>query len=200
MALTTNCELRRAARAALAGKWTPAVLTTLVYAILAGACAMIPFVNSAAGLLVVPVLGFGYAIVYLNLMRAGTPPQINALFYGFNNYGKTLGTMLLMALYIWLWSLLLFIPGIIKSYSYALTPFILQDEPELDADAVITKSMKMMRGHKMKLFLLDLSFIGWMILAILTLGILVLWISPWMESARAAFYLDLKNNEEQAAM
>lgn len=199
MALTINRDLRRSAQTALAGKWTPAVLTTLVYMLLAGACSYIPFLKFPASLLVMPVLGFGFQIIFLNLMRAGTEPQINAIFVGFNNYGKTLGTMLLMMLYTWLWSLLLVIPGIIKSYSYAMTPFILNDEPELGADEVICKSMAMMRGHKMKLFLLDLSFIGWILLAILTLGIGFLWLVPWMESARAAFYLDLKREAQQGA-
>lgn len=199
MALTINRDLRRSAQTALAGKWTPAVLTTLVYMLLACVCSYIPYLNFPASLLVLPVLGFGYQVIFLNVMRAGTEPQINAIFVGFNNYGKTLGTMLLAAIYTWLWSLLLVIPGIIKAYSYAMTPFILNDEPELGADEVICKSMAMMRGHKMKLFLLDLSFIGWILLAILTLGIGFLWLVPWMENARVAFYLDLKRNAQQEA-
>ncbi|WP_294600947.1 DUF975 family protein [uncultured Rikenella sp.] len=199
MALTINRDLRRSACTALAGKWTPAVLTTLVYILLACVCSYIPFLKFPASLLVLPVLGFGFQIIFLNVMRAGTEPQINALFSGFNNYGKTLGTMLLAAIYTWLWSLLLLIPGIIKSYSYAMTPFILNDEPELGADEVICKSMAMMRGHKMKLFLLDLSFIGWVLLAVLTLGIGFLWLAPWMENSRAAFYLDLKREAQQGA-
>lgn len=199
MALTINRDLRRSACTALAGKWTPAVLTTLVYILLACVCSYIPFLKFPASLLVLPVLGFGFQIIFLNVMRAGTEPQINALFSGFNNYGKTLGTMLLMMLYTWLWSLLLVIPGIIKAYSYAMTPFILNDEPELGADEVICKSMAMMRGHKMKLFLLNLSFIGWVLLTVLTLGIGFLWLAPWMENSRAAFYLDLKREAQQGA-
>lgn len=199
MALTINRDLRRSACTALTGKWTPAVLITLVYMVLACVCSYIPYLNFPASLLVLPVLGFGYQVIFLNLMRSGSYPEINALFNGFRNYGKTLGTMLLMAIYVWLWSLLFLIPGIIKSYSYAMTPFILNDEPELGADEVICKSMAMMRGHKMKLFLLDLSFIGWGLLSVLTLGIGLLWLVPWMESARAAFYLDLKREAQQGA-
>lgn len=199
MALTINRDLRRSACTALTGKWTPAVLITLVYMVLACVCSYIPYLNVPASLLVLPVLGFGYQVICLNVMRSGSYPEINALFNGFRNYGKTLGTMLLMAIYVWLWSLLFLIPGIIKSYSYAMTPFILNDEPELGADEVICKSMAMMRGHKMKLFLLDLSFIGWGLLSVLTLGIGLLWLVPWMESARAAFYLDLKREAQQGA-
>ena len=70
--------------------------------------------------------------------------------------------------------------------------FILKDEPELKYNAAIEKSMSMMNGYKMKLFLLDLSFIGWMILSVLTLGIGLLFLQPYMSTARAAFYEDLK--------
>ena len=91
-----------------------------------------------------------------------------------------------------LWSLLLVIPGIIKSYSYAMTSFILKDEPEMKNNAAIEKSMAMMEGNKMKLFMLDLSFIGWAILCIFTLGIGLLFLQPYVAISRAAFYEDLK--------
>ena len=91
-----------------------------------------------------------------------------------------------------LWSLLLVIPGIIKSYSYAMTSFILKGEPEMKNNAAIEKSMAMMEGNKMKLFMLDLSFIGWAILCIFTLGIGLLFLQPYVAISRAAFYEDLK--------
>lgn len=120
------------------------------------------------------------------------------LFLGFKTYGRVFGTMLLMGVYTALWSLLLVIPGIIKSYSYAMTPYLILDEPELSGDALITKSMRMMEGHKMKLFLLDLSFIGWCLLSIITCGIASLWITPYMQTARAGFYEDIKRVDTAA--
>ena len=89
--------------------------------------------------------------------------NIGGLFDGFNDFGRIVGTKLLQAIYTFLWTLLLVIPGIIKNYSYAMTDFILKDQPELANNAAIEKSMAMMDGNKMKLFLLDLSFIGWAI-------------------------------------
>jgi hypothetical protein len=100
--------------------------------------------------------------------------------------------MLLQTVYTVLWSLLLVIPGIIKSYSYAMTSFILKDEPEMKNNAAIEKSMAMMEGNKMKLFMLDLSFIGWAILCIFTFGIGFLFLQPYVAISRAAFYEDLK--------
>jgi len=89
-----------------------------------------------------------------------------------------------------LWSLLFIIPGIIKSYSYALTTFILVNEPEVDAVAAITKSRQLMDGKKMQLFLLDLSYVGWYLLSLFTLGILTIWVASWHQTARTLFYQD----------
>lgn len=147
-------------------------------------------------LLIILPITFGYTISFLSSARSGSEVKIDELFVGFKTYGKVLGTMLLMQIYICLWSLLLLIPGVIKTYSYAMVPYLLKDEPELSADETIMKSMAMMKGNKMKLFLLDLSFIGWILLSILTVGIGLLWVLPYTMSARAAFYEDLKNAQQ----
>lgn len=81
-----------------------------------------------------------------------------------------------------------------------MTLFILKDEPELKYNAAIEKSMKMMSGYKMKLFLLDLSFIGWAILCILTLGLGFLFLSPYVTTAHAAFYEELKKTQAQEVL
>ena len=107
--------------------------------------------------------------------------------------------MLLVQIYIMLWTLLFYIPGIVKSYSYAMTPYILLDKPELSATDAITESRKMMNGHKMELFILDLSFIGWILLSLLTCGILFLYVAPYMQAARAEFYRTLKGDDEPKA-
>jgi len=86
----------------------------------------------------------------------------------------------------------LVVPGIIKYYSYAMTDYILKEEPEMKNNAAIEKSMAMMENNRMKLFMLDLSFIGWAILCCITLGIGFFFLIPYMQSARAAFYEDLK--------
>ena len=114
------------------------------------------------------------------------------LFEGFQDYSRIFITKFLQQLYTALWSLLLIVPGIIKGYSYAMTDYILKEEPEMKNNAAIEKSMAMMEGNKMKLFMLDLSFIGWALLCFLTLGIGFLFLIPYVQSAHAAFYEDLK--------
>lgn len=190
--LKLNSELRAASRTTLSGNWMMAALATVVYLLIAGGVSSIPVAGSVLAIIVAYPLAYGFAILFLDLFREGKPIDIGKLFDGFKDFGRVWGTLILVAVYTILWTCLLIIPGIVKSYSYALTPFILKDEPELRYNAAIEKSMRMMNGYKMKLFLLDLSFIGWMILSILTLGIGLLFLQPYMNTARAAFYEDLK--------
>lgn len=190
--LKLNSELRAVSRTTLSGNWMMAALATLVYLLIAGGVSSIPVAGSVLAIIVTYPLAYGFAILFLDLFREGKPIDIGRLFDGFKDFGRVWGTLILVAIYTILWTCLLIIPGIVKSYSYALTPFILKDEPELKYNAAIEKSMRMMNGYKMKLFLLDLSFIGWMILSILTLGIGLLFLQPYMNTARAAFYEDLK--------
>lgn len=118
---------------------------------------------------------------------------INAFHTGFNPYFHKVWGKLAMYLLIVLWSLLFLIPGIIKKYSYSMTPYILHEYPELSASEAIHRSRMMMRGHKFDLFWLQLSFIGWFILSILTAGIGFLWLAPYYQTAQAAFYEEVKS-------
>ena len=186
--LKQNSELRAEARVALTDKWVMGAVTTLVFGAVSGAASYIPVVGTI--LVALPMM-YGYSIVILSVMRGGEM-NIGGLFDGFNDFGRIVGTKLLQAIYTFLWTLLLVIPGIIKNYSYAMTDFILKDQPELANNAAIEKSMAMMDGNKMKLFLLDLSFIGWAILCLFTFGIGFLFLQPYVQSAHAAFYEDLK--------
>ena len=177
--LKQNSELRAQAREALRGKWPMAAVAALIYSAIAGGLSSIPFIGWIGSLLV-------------GLFRGAEEVDLGVLFAGFQEYSRILSTKLLQAVYTFLWSLLLLIPGIIKYYSYGMTDYILKDEPELCNNAAIERSMAMMEGNKMKLFLLDLSFIGWAILCLFTFGLGFFVLQPYMQVARAAFYEDLK--------
>ena len=124
--------------------------------------------------------------------------ELDTLKVGFTDYGHKFCTMLLMSIYLFLWTMLLIIPGIVKSYSYRMVPFIVQDYPDLTAKEVINKSREMMDGQKMETFKLDLSFIGWFILALVTLGLVgIFWTNPYFYNTNAALYRRL--NGEDAA-
>lgn len=112
---------------------------------------------------------------------------------GFHSFGRTFVTLFLTDLFLSLWFMLFMIPGIIKSYSYRMVPYIIADNPELSSTEVITRSREMMNGHKFKTFLFDLSFIGWLLLAVCTCGIAgIFWYLPYYYSSDAVLYTKLK--------
>lgn len=200
--MLSNSELRAEARQALKGNWSVAALFMFVYVLIActvSSAFSLPFGNNptaegfslVTALLLLP-LQWGCYVAYMRLFR-NEELQMGWMFEGYPQ-GRIWTTCILQFIYTLLWALLLIIPGVIKSYSYAMTPYILKDNPELSNNAAIEESMRMMQGNKMKLFLLDLSFIGWCLLSILTFGIGMLWVSSYMYTARAAFYEDLKLN------
>ena len=117
--------------------------------------------------------------------------RISDLFSQFEHFGRGFAQKFLRGLYTALWALLFLIPGIVKSYSYAMTPFILAENPDMTANEAITASRQLMDGHKGELFWLDLSFIGWSFLCVFTLGIGTLFLNPYMNAAHAAFYRDI---------
>ncbi len=189
-----NSELRTQAYDALEGNWLKAAFVTLLFFLLEGGTQFggdyINLSFSIVGILLLPIF-YGYSITFLALIRR-EDLEIGRLFDGFRDYGRILGTVLLMGIYVVLWTLLFIIPGIVKAYSYAMTNYILKDEPQLRFNSAIEKSMEMMRGYKMKLFLMDLSFIGWGLLCLLTLGIGFLFLVPYIQSSHAAFYEYIK--------
>ncbi len=131
---------------------------------------------------------------FFNKNARDTSVTLSVIKEGFGDYVRTLLTLFLTDLFTFLWGLLFIIPGIIKAYSYRLVPYILRDEPDLPSMEVIRRSKELMRGNKWKAFVMDLSFIGWYLLSVLTAGLLNLfWTNPYRESACAVFYNDLKD-------
>ena len=189
--LKLNSELRAQAREALRGKWPMAAVAALIYSVIAGGLSAIPVIGGLCSLFVGLPVAYGFAIVMLGVFK-GKEIDFGVLFEGFQDYGRIFVTKLLQSIYTLLWMLLLVVPGIIKSYSYAMTDYILKEEPEMKNNAAIEKSMAMMENNKMKLFMLDLSFIGWAILSLFTFGIGFFFLQPYVQIARAAFYEDLK--------
>ena len=181
------------------GNWLMSAVAGLIYMAVACVCSVIPMVGWILSIVVGLPISWGMYIMFYQLYRDRKLPSLDSLFIGFQDFGRILGTMLLMNVYTFLWTLLLIVPGVIKACSYAMTPYILRDHPELSYNAAIEKSMAMMEGHKMKIFLLYLSFIGWAILCMLTLGIGYLFLMPYMYTSMAAFYEDLKAQTANAS-
>ena len=152
---------------------------------------------TSGSLLLTVFVIFHLTVGYLNALRRllvnGDNRLLgNAVEISTTGYFHKLWGVLLMYILVFLWSLLLIIPGLVKAYSYAMTPFILEEAPELSASEAIHRSRMMMRGHKFDLFWLQLSFVGWFLLCLLTAGIGFLWLMPYYSTAQAAFYEEVK--------
>ena len=151
-------------------------------------------ISTFGGIFATNPLSVGYNNTLKQLYKDSDLKTVPNLFkFGFTEgrYWRNVLGMFLVGLFTFLWTLLFIIPGIIKGYAYSLTSYILVDNPELSPNEARLKSIEMMRGHKWKLFGLDLSFIGWFLLCILSLGIGLIWIEPYWLTSRAAFYRNL---------
>ncbi len=190
----SNYEIRKKARLLLGNKifgekWMTALVAVLVFSA----------ISSALGLVYVGWIFFGCVLVgfvenFMAIARGGEN-DIGRIFNGFkgDKFAKSLVLCLLQSIFIFLWSLLLIIPGIIKTYSYSMAFYIMNDHPEYTAKQCLDESRRMMDGHKFDLFLLHLSFIGWIIVGALTFGIGILWVEPYMQMSVACFYEEIKN-------
>ena len=193
----------------LTGKWGNSAIATLIYMIIFGGIAItfsygvtltqlcstkLDPLGNIIQILLSPI-AWGFEIMFLENIRKGEL-DLGKMFEGFKDYIRIMLTNLLRGIYTLLWMLLLIIPGIMKMYSYSMTNYILLDDPDLKYNSAIEKSMAMMKGHKMDLFLLDLSMIGWAILSVITCGIGFLFLTPYNMTAHAHFYEDLKAEEQ----
>ena len=164
-------------------------LMGLVVLLIEGAILSAVSFTGVGAIILAGPLSYGASKVFLRRVYGEENIRIETMFDGFkDDFGGTLLLGLMESIFIGLWSMLFVVPGIIKAYSYAMSFYIKVDHPEYDWQACMNASKTMMRGHKGELFVLDLSFIGWMIVGSLALGIGTLWVAPYMERTRANFY------------
>ena len=155
-------------------------------------------ISSIIGFLISVFVGNAIAVGLCNyfIKNTDSKPSFKDAFSGFKiKYGRNIGTILLIGIKIALWSILFVIPGIIKTYEYAIIPYILADDPEISSKDAFKKAKQMMKGNKWRLFKLEFSFIGWVLLCVLTLGIGTFFLIPYVNAANAEFYVELKNKQ-----
>ena len=213
-------EIRQTARENLEGNWGLSIGVTLVAALLGGLvagtgidldlnidadelshlsyttykfvkgwlsiAAFLGFVQFILG----GVVQLGYS-QYLLKQHDHRELDFHDLFSQFHRFGQGFAQAFLRGLYTFLWALLFIIPGIVKGIGYSMTPFIMADNPNMTASEAIAASTELMEGYKGDHFILGLSFIGWELLCVLTLGIGMLWLNPYMNASYAAFYRKL---------
>ena len=206
--MKTPYEYRAQAREALRNQWGDAAITSLIILVIAMVISTPSIITSLKGsdwggsistLLSVLVLPLQYAF-YISLLDRVRTNETNIVNYtityarqhAYANMRFLVAGLLIMILSSLLAVVTLGIGAIILSYAYGMVPYLLHDYPELSPREAMKISREMMRGQKWNLFVLDFTFIGWILLSILTLGLGVLFVQPYMLTARAAFYEDLK--------
>ncbi len=183
-----NSEIKDIALDHLRGNWGGPILVTFVFAILSMVTRSLLLSIFIGG-----PIAYGLFLAYLSFVRGEKNDMVSRMFRGFDDYGRALGLSFMVKLYTFLWALLFIIPGIVKSYSYAMTFYISEDHKDYTVDQCIEASRVMMYGYKWKLFLLHLGFIGWALLALIfTFGIGFLWLRPYIRTSEAVFYEELK--------
>ena len=188
--------------------WGTLVVCSLAYGVLVGLPSLISSVVSRLSVALGTLIGFplflvslvisgpltyGLCRIFHKVTLGEKRVDMKDLFCGFREeLGESFLLGLMRSLYIFLWSLLLIVPGIVKSYSYSMAFFIQQESKDKTWRACLDESKMLTDGYKGKLFLMDLSFIGWYIVGLLCLGVGVLWVEVYHTEARAHFYEDLK--------
>lgn len=209
--MLSSSEIKNQAIASLDGKWGASAILIFIYSLISYAFAgglpnlIVPYepvsgatmsfvgntgLSALIAILFLP-MSWGMLVTFLEVSRGAQSINYGNLTKGYHDFTRICLTMLLTNIYTILWTFLLIIPGIVKSYSYSMTSFILADRPDLAYNEAIEESMRMMDGHKMRLFILDLTFLGWALLCLLTLGIGFLFLEPYIYTSHAKFYENL---------
>ncbi len=203
----TRAQIKAQAKEQLKGKVGSYILVTLAYVGIAMVIgfiggllsALVPILGTIAIYIVLPPLMIGFYMVFLN-GTYGDKPEVATLFEGYKGsmFGKSLGLYWLVVLFTFLWTMLLIIPGIIKSFAYSMSWYILAENPDMKAKEAIEESKIITNGHKMDLFVLGLSFIPWILLCYVTLGIATFWVGPYMQLTYTNFYHNIKRQQAPA--
>ena len=204
-----NQNYKNRALASLEGKWSKAVIATLIYLIIAmglnwtittpmGNDLTKVYSTSCIWTLLCLPLAWGFVVYFLRLIR-NEDLGYGHLFDGYKDFVRIFLAELLTNILMTIGFCALIIPGIIVGAGLVMTPFILKDDPTIDAIDAMKKSWELTNGHKADLVWLFLSFIGWIILCCLTLGIGFLMLYPYMQSALAHAYEDLKAEKPEVS-
>ena len=197
-----NQTYKDRALASLEGKWGSAAIATLIIAIITGGISTVITLpmgsdtvaglstNGIWSLLCLP-LEWGFTVYFLSLIRQ-EDIRYERLFEGYKDFIRTFLMEFLYCLAVAVGTCLFIVPGIILGIGLCMAPYILKDDPQISAMDALMKSWQITRGHKLKLFWLGLSFIGWIILSLCTFGLGFFLLAPYMEATFAHYYEDIK--------
>jgi uncharacterized membrane protein len=193
-------EIRQEARRFLQGHWNTLVPIWFIFFIIVGGASgflqwILPVIGTLATLIVGGPMCMGVTMIFLRIYRK-EPFEMGQVLDGFKDFSRTFTAYLLIAIFTFLWMLLLIVPGIIAGLGYSMTFFIMAENPGISATDAMSKSKQMMMGYKWDLFRLGLSFIGWMILCVFTCGIGFLWLESYIFASITLFYKKIKGETQ----
>lgn len=191
-----RASLKSAAKTQIKGNIGILFVITLIIALISGLASfvlsLVPVVGPlASAIIVTPAFSLSVYRIYLALTD-GNRPGAGDAFCGFDDFWSAFKVTFLVGLFTFLWSLLFVIPGIIKGISYSMSMYVLAENKGKPALECINESKQMTNGHKGELFVLGLSFIGWLLLGYITFGIALIWVTPYMQATFANAYRSLK--------
>lgn len=191
-------KIKELAKSKIKGKVLTLFALTLIVSLITGICVVVPVIGAVASFLIAAPLVLSWSAIYLNIIRKNKMPIVEDLLYGFksNNFLRSIVGSIYYALFVFLWSLLFWIPGIIKSIAYSQMFFLMVDNPKMEAAEAQKKSMALMEGHKMDYFVLQLSFLPWALLILITFGLAAIYVNPYMQASYAAFYQALIDKKD----
>jgi len=187
--MINRCEMKSAAKAQIKGNIGILFVCHLVIALISSLVAPI-----GVGFLIAPSFVLSSNMIYIALTQE-VRPSVSDVWKGFHAFGKALWLSIITCFFTFAWSLLLVIPGIVKGYAYLMAPYILADNPGMSAREALAESKSMTNGHKLDLFVLVLSFIGWFLLIPITLGFIMIWLVPYTNATLANYYLAMKDEK-----
>ncbi len=192
----TRSLIKTNAREVFLRNYWPTVLTYFVYGLIVGGAGALLALTGIGTVLVQILIGgpMGVSLCYFALRNRRGEGQLEDLFYCFKSrFGNIILVTFMQQLFIFLWSLLFVIPGIIKGYEYRMVPYLVAENPDIDYKEALERSRAMMDGEKWNAFVLDLSFLGWWILTGFTCGILsFFWTTPYVFGTNTELYEALK--------
>lgn len=191
----TRQQMKSLAKLQIEGKIGSLFLISLVVGLIAGIGSGVPVISFLSVFILTPAMSLGQLYIYFRV--AADPhykPRVKDVFDGFDHFWPFFKVTFLISLFTALWSLLFIVPGIIKGIAYSQAVYIIAENPNMPAMEALRQSEAMMNGKKMDYFVLGLSFIGWALLAIPTLGLIAIWLEPYMQMTMINFYSDLKSS------
>lgn len=185
-----RAEIKQSAKEMLAGNYFTMIFIMITIVAICAVCGMIPVIGFLVSAIIVAPLGIGNIKAYLNLAK-GKEVEVGDIFEHFDITFRAVWLNILISVFTALWSLLFFIPGLVKSLSYSAAPYILAVNPDITASEALARSMRLMNGHKMEFFILQLSFFGWHFLTTITFGLACFYVIPYLNATITNFYLKI---------